>query len=77
MTRRYHLGLPALAYVGLTILVGLAAVNRQNNLLFWILGVMLSGLLVSGLVSGIMMQSLRVRRLVAGHSLVGEPLTVR
>jgi uncharacterized protein (DUF58 family) len=77
MTRRYHLHLPALAYAGLTILVGLAAVNRQNNLLFWILGVMLAGLLVSGLVSGIMMQSLRVRRLVAGHGLVGEPLAVR
>ncbi len=77
IARRYHLHLPALAYAGLTILVGLAAVNRQNNLLFWVLGVMLSGLLVSGLVSGIMMQSLRVRRLVAGHGLVGEPLAVR
>ena len=77
MTRRYHLHLPALAYAGLTILVGHAAVNRQNNLLFWILGVMLAGLLVSGLVSGIMMRSLRVKRLVAGHGLVGEPLAVR
>ncbi len=77
MTRRYHLHLPGLLYAGLTILVGIAAVNRQNNLLFWILGVMLCALLISGLVSGIMMQGLRVRRLVAGHGLVGEPLAVR
>ena len=61
-------------YVALTLLVGLAAINRQNNLLFWILGVMLSALLLSGMVSGVMMQSLRVKRLVAGNALVGEPL---
>jgi len=77
MIRRYHLHLPALLYIGMTVLVGLAAVNRQNNLLFWVLGVMLSALLLSGLVSGVMMQSLRVRRLVARHGAVGEPLTVR
>jgi uncharacterized protein (DUF58 family) len=66
-----------LLYVGLTLVVGLAAVNRQNNLLFWILGVMLAALLISGMVSGVMMQSLRVKRLVTGNGLVGEPLTVR
>ncbi len=76
-TRRYHLHAPGLVYALFTVLVGLAAVNRQNNLLFWILGVMLSALLISGFVSGIMMSSLRVRRLVAGHGVVGEPLTVR
>ncbi|MCH7798033.1 MAG: DUF58 domain-containing protein [Planctomycetes bacterium] len=77
LLRRYHLHAPGFVYGAMTILVGLAAVNRQNNLLFWILGMMLSALLMSGLVSGIMMQSLRVRRLVAGHGLVGEPLRVR
>jgi uncharacterized protein (DUF58 family) len=77
IARRYHLHLPGFLYVGLTVVVGLAAVNRQNNLLFWILGVMLAALLISGLVSGVMMQSLRVKRLVAGNGVVGEPLTVR
>lgn len=75
--RRYHLHAPGFVYVALTLLVGLAAVNRQNNLLFWTLGVMLSALIISGLVSGISMQRLRIRRLVAGHGLVGEPLAVR
>ena len=77
MIRRYHLHTPGLVYGAMTILVGLAAANRQNNLLFWILGVMLSALLMSMLLSGVMMRSLRVRRLVAGHGLVGEPLAVR
>jgi uncharacterized protein (DUF58 family) len=77
MVRRYHLHLPGLLYAGLTLLVGFAAVNRQNNLLFWILGVMLSALLISGIVSGTMLQGLRVRRLVSGQGAVGEPLTVR
>ncbi|MHC4099429.1 MAG: DUF58 domain-containing protein [Planctomycetota bacterium] len=77
IVRRYHLHVPGLLYVGLTLVVGLAAVNRQNNLLFWILGVMLAALLISGMVSGVMMQSLRVKRLVTGNGLVGEPLTVR
>jgi uncharacterized protein (DUF58 family) len=75
--RRYHLHVPGILYVVLTLAVGLAAVNRQNNLLFWILGVMLAGLLISGLVSGVMMQNLRVRRLVTSNGVVGEPLTVR
>jgi uncharacterized protein (DUF58 family) len=64
-------------YLGLTVLVGFAAMNGQNNLLFWILGVMISALLISGLVSGLMMRGLRVRRLVTRHGVVGEPLTVR
>jgi uncharacterized protein (DUF58 family) len=75
--RRYHLHVPGFLYVGLTLLVGLAAVNRQNNLLFWILGVMLAALLISGLISGVMMQNLRVKRLVAGNGAAGEPLAVR
>ena len=75
--RRYHLHLPGFLYVGLTLLVAVAAVNRQNNLLYWILGVMIAALLISGLVSGLMMRGLRVKRLVAGHGVVGEPLAVR
>lgn len=75
--RRYHLHVPGLLYVGLTVLVGVAATSRQNNLLFWILGVMIAALLISGLVSGLMMQGLRVRRLVPGHGQAGEPMVIR
>jgi len=77
MTRRYHLELPFWIYTGLTVLVALAASSSQNNLLFWIFGVMASLLLLSGVVSGVMMSGLRVRRLDPQHGAVGEPLIVR
>lgn len=77
MTRRYHLHLPGLLYLGLTALVGLAAFSQQNNLLFWFLGVMVSAVVISGVVSGTMMMGMRVQRLVPRHAVVGEPCTVR
>jgi uncharacterized protein (DUF58 family) len=59
------------------LLVALAAMNSQVNLLFWLFGVMAAGLVVSGVVSGIMMLGLRCRRLDLRHGEVGEPLVVR
>jgi uncharacterized protein (DUF58 family) len=77
MRRRYHLGLPFWVYCGLTLLVALAAMNRNDNLLYWVFGVMASSLLVSGLVSGLMMTGLSVRRISPPHGMVGDALTVR
>jgi uncharacterized protein (DUF58 family) len=77
MTRRYRPHLPGLIYTGLTGLVALAAINRQNNLLFWILGALLCGLAISVVLASLMMRSLSVRRVVAGHGAVGEALAVR
>lgn len=77
MTRRYHLNLPFWFYSVLTVLVGAAAYTQQINLLYWLFGVMLAGLLISGLVSGVMMLSLRAVRLDPRHGAVGEPLVVR
>ena len=77
MRRRYHLGLPFWVYCGLTLLVALAAMNRDDNLLYWVFGVMASSLLVSGLVSGVMMTGLSVRRISPPHGMVGDALTVR
>ena len=51
--------------------------NTQFNLMFWIFGVLLSGLVLSGIVSGAMMMGLRIRRLDPQHGAVGEPLLVR
>ena len=75
--RRYHLQRPFWIYVGLTLLVSLAAVAGENNLLYWIFGLMAAALVISGIVSGVMMSGLRVRRLDPQHGLVGESLVVR
>lgn len=77
MKRRYHLHMPGLIYGGLTVLIGVVAMNTQFNLLFWIFGVLLSGFIISGVLSGTMMLGLRIRRLDPQHGAVGEPLLVR
>ncbi|MCA9284421.1 MAG: hypothetical protein KDA22_04350, partial [Phycisphaerales bacterium] len=77
MRRRYHLHLAGVLYIALAVLVGIAAANRPNNLLVWVFGVMLSAVLVSGIVSGVMMLGVRVARLDPRHGRVGEPLVVR
>jgi len=77
MKRRYHLQWPFWIYCGLTLLVGFAAMNTGHNLLFWVFGAMASALLISGIVSGLMMVRLRVRRVIPGQGVVGEPLVVR
>ncbi len=77
MQRRYHLHLPALLYCFLVLLVGSAAMNSQNNMLFWIFGLMFSGLIISGIVSGVMMLGIQIRRIDPEHVAVGEPLIVR
>ena len=75
--RRCHLQRPFWIYVGLTLLVALAAVAGQNNLLYWIFGVMAAALVISGIVSGIKMSGLRVRRLDQQHGLLGESFDTR
>lgn len=75
--RRYHLHLPGIAYLLVVILVGFSAINRQLNLLFWVFGVLIALLAISGLVSGLMMMGIRVRRLDPQHGSVGEPMSVR
>lgn len=77
MFRRIQPHVPGLIYIGLLILVGVAAMNNQNNLLFWVLGVMVAVLVMSALISTLTMRSLRVRRIDPQHGAVGEPLIVR
>lgn len=77
MTRRFHLHPPAMLYLGLIFVIGLVAMNTQNNLLFWSFGVLVTGLLLSLVVSMLMMRGLVVRRLDPQHGAEGEPLVVR
>ena len=62
-------------YLAVLLAVGLAAGGRPNNLLVWVFGFLLAGLLVSGMVSGFSMMALRIvrsepreqRQLLAAH----------
>lgn len=77
MRRRYHLHLPGVLYVALTLFVGVAAANRPNNLLVWVFGAMLAGVLISGVVSGGMLMGVRGSRFDPRRGVVGEPLVIR
>lgn len=52
------------AFVGLTLAVGVAAINTGNNLLFLILGMQLSMIVVSGVLSEVALRGLEVSRLL-------------
>jgi uncharacterized protein (DUF58 family) len=49
-------------FVGITLGVGLAAINTGNNLLYLILGMMLSLIILSGILSEMALREVRVRR---------------
>lgn len=63
-------------YTGLTIGIGLAAINTGNNLLFLVLGMLLASIVVSGILSEQSLKQVRVeRRLPAGVS-AGQPALI-
>ncbi|MFO0376423.1 MAG: hypothetical protein ACK51N_05180, partial [bacterium] len=75
-SRQYHLHPPLLIYSGITLLIAIGAFNSQNNLLFWLFGLALSLVLVSGLLSGIMMMSVKVERRAPTDVHAGERLNM-
>lgn len=75
-SRQYHLHPPLLIYSGVTLLIAIGAFNSQNNLLFWLFGLALSLVLVSGLLSGIMMMSVKVERRAPTDVHAGERLNM-
>jgi uncharacterized protein (DUF58 family) len=77
MRRRYHLHPPGLLYLVLVVLVGLAAANRPSNLLVWVFAAMLAGVLLSGILSGQPLMSIRAERSVPRTGRVDEPIVVR
>lgn len=74
---RYHLSLNGALYVGVTLLLGVGAVNSQNNLLYIAFGLAIGGMLVSGLLSGAMLTGLRAERGEIESGAAGEALVVR
>lgn len=75
--RCYHLHAPLLIYIGVSLLVAVGAFHSQNNLLFWLFGLSLGLMLVSGIISGTMMMGVRLVRLGIDDSVVGQPVRVR
>ena len=72
-----RLTLEGYLFVGLTLLIGFAAVNTGTNLLYLILAMMLSFILVSGIVARQGIRGLSIQRYVPGYVFAGQAASVR
>ncbi len=64
-------------FLMLTLGIGLGALNTGNNLLYLVLGLMLSTIVVSGVLSERVIWDLQVRRLLPDGAFAHEPFAVR
>lgn len=69
--------MPGVVYVVTTMIIVVGAVNGQNNLLFWLFGLAVGGLVVSGIISGASLMGIRLERAVPARARVGEPTEIR
>ena len=60
-------------FVTLTLFIGFAAINTGNNLLYLLLGMMMSLIIGSGVLSELSLRALTVRRLVPDRIFAGTP----
>lgn len=63
-------------YIGITIGVGFAAVNTGNNLLYLVLGLLLSLVILSGVLSEIALRGLEFRRRLPRRAFVSTPALI-
>lgn len=77
VARRYHFHGPGLAYAATLVVIMLGAINGQNNVLFWLFGLGVAGLLVSGVLSGAALMGLELDRDVPTTGTRRETLAIR
>lgn len=69
--RSYRPTLTGALYVLTSLLLAIGAINGQNNLLFWAFGLAVSGLLVSGVISGASLMGVRAQRRADARAVAG------
>lgn len=65
-----------LVYCTIMMFIGLAAINTQANLLFGVFGLMIGILMVSFIISGLVLNRLKVERVLPDHAIVGRPMAI-
>jgi uncharacterized protein (DUF58 family) len=75
--RRYHFHSAGVAYAVTTMVLVIGAINGQNNLLFWLFGLGVAGLIVSGVLSGGSLMRLEIEREAPAASGVGDEVVIR
>jgi uncharacterized protein (DUF58 family) len=70
----YRLTREGLTYIGVLVLLALAAVNTGNNLLFMILACLLAAMLVSGILSRVVLSGVELKFEMPEHIFARQPL---
>lgn len=75
--RQYHVHGTLLTYCAVALLIAVGAFNSNNNLLYWLFGLALGMVIVSGMISGAMLMGLCVEREPVEPAAQGAPVTIR
>jgi len=73
----YDVTRAGVVYVVVTLVIGIAALNTGNNLLYIVVAAMLAAILVSGYVSALVLRYLELDILVPDHVFAGRPVLGR
>ena len=76
-TFHYDVTKAGVIYVLVTLVIGIAALNTGNNLLYIVVAAMLSAILVSGLVCALVLRSLELEVRLPEHVFAGRPVVGR
>jgi len=74
--RSSSLTLPGVMFIVVTLFLALGAINGQNNLLFWLFGFAIGSLVISGIITGNALMSLRLIAHPVGDAEAGRPLRI-
>src|SRR6185312_14378863 len=73
----YELTREGMAYLGTAMIIGIAALNTANNLLFIVLAAMLAAVVVSGLGAAAVLRRLELDIAMPQNAFAGKPVAVR
>ena len=74
---QYDITREGILYMLVALVIGIAALNTGNNLLFIILAAMLGAIVVSGIASALVLRSLKVELSLPNHVFAEKPLMAR
>lgn len=73
----YDVTREGVVYLGLVLLIGVAALNTGNNLLFIVVSAMLAAIVVSGVVSAAVLRALELEVILPAHVFAGTAVMAR
>lgn len=73
----YEITREGIAYLGVALVIGVAALNTNNNLLFIVLAAMLAAIAVSGFASAAVLRGLELDMIVPETAFAGRPIIAR